>query len=653
MAKNTKSVNAGLNAQVLKDKNYRKACVQKWKRLLMAENAPEIEDAHTRAVTAVLLENQSQLMKEDAAAVNSSIWGAPNAYGGAVAMGDTYAKGDNRLPKVILPMIRRTFPELIANEVVGVQPMSVPVSLAFAIRYRYDRGPLHEARSSGTLTNPTAAGPHYGVGTYREGLDGHMDMTQMDQTVGEEGAQYGAEMGFNYMDSAFTGQRNDTFNRTINPATGAPWTDGDITSTWNNSTVHGTLTVASVKELKDVAAGKAIASGTPTEAQVKAAKSLLGFTAIAGGNFTFSDQDLGTATLLGDYEATGRIPKTKFTFEKKAVEAGTRRIGTSWTLELEQDIRNMNGIDIENEVTSMMSYELQAEIDREMIVRMLYASLSANEYSYWDGSKADARWMAERDRAFYQFLIQQANRMAIRNRRGPANFIIATPDVCSLLETLPQYGLMEVNGSVNTNSSGIAKVGAIGNGRFTVFRDTRTPVQNNDWMNNSWDNQGQYTVDGVRRKNGIPDFAILGYKGSEYWDAGIIFCPYIPIMLQRVVDPVSYEPNVGLMTRYGVVDNLFGSHLYYHTVLVTTLTNVIPPKMTPANTFPSNYPGSTVSTDDADTTWAGEGATADKLPKVVKGPQPPADQKDDAPVYGGFSVIDNTPVDEDDEEEEP
>lgn len=75
--------------------------------------------------------------------------------------------------------------------------------------------------------------------------------------------------------------------------------------------------------------------------------------------------------------------------------------------------------------------------------------------------------------------------------------------------------------------------------------------------------------------------------------------------------------------------------------------------MTPANTFPSNYPGSTVSTDDADTTWAGEGATADKLPKIVKGPQPPADQKDDAPVYGGFSVIDNTPVDEDDEEEEP
>lgn len=571
------------------DSNFRKNCVKKWKRLLVAENANPITDSHTREVTAVLLENQSRVLKEGAANT-SSIWGANAAYGGAVAPGDSYAKGDNRLPKVLLPMIRRTFPELISNEVVGVQPMSGPVSLAFAIRYRYDNGPLHEARAAGTLTNPAITGPSYGVGTYREdetNPPSATDMRQMEATVGSATTP-GAEMGYNYLDNTFTGRRNHLFNRTINPLTQAPWTDGDIITTWNTEVTKNPIT--SISDLTKIADGT-----TVTDATTKAAaQKLISTVSLAGGKFTFSDQDLGSASLLGDYEATGRIPKTKFTFEKKAVEAGTRRIGTSWTLELEQDIRNMNGIDIENEVTAMMSYELQTEIDREMIVRMLYAALSANEYSYWDGSKADARWMGERDRAFYQFIIQMSNRMTIRNRRGPANFIIATPDVCSLLETLPQYSLMPIDGNISTNSAGIAKVGTIGNGRFTVFRDTRTPVQNNAWVNNSWDNQAQYTVNGATRTQGIPDFALLGYKGSEYWDAGILFCPYIPIMLQRVVDPVSFEPNVGLLTRYGVVDNLFGANLYYHVILIDTLGNTLPPVAAPANNFPGTYPSASV-----------------------------------------------------------
>ena len=567
-----------VGAVVQQNKQFYQNCVNKWKKLLVSEHVAPIENKHTRAVTAVLLENQANALMEDMNPNSSSIWGANASFGGAITQGDTYAKGDNRLPKILLPMIRRTFPELISNEVVGVQPMSGPVSLAFAIRYRYDQGPLHEARSSGTLTNPPATGPQYGC---------------------------------NYLDTSFTGRRNNLFNRTVNKETGAPYTDADIVTTWNASDAGATYQIKAVADLVIIAGTTPGVEFTLTDGVTKytipdtdegkkaiaAANALFKATHIAGGKFTFSDQDLGTAALLGDYEATGRIPRTKFTFEKKAVEAGTRRIGTSWTLELEQDIRNMNGIDIEQEVTSMMSYELQAEMDREMIVRMLYAALSANEYSYWDGSKADARWMGERDRAFYQFIIQMANRMAVRNRRGPANFIIATPDVCSLLETLSQYAVMEVNGTISTDSSGIAKVGTIGNGRFTVFRDTRTPVQNNSWMNNSWDNQGQYTVGGEVRTQGIPDFALLGYKGSEYWDAGILFCPYIPILLQRVVDPVSFEPQVGLMTRYGVVDNLFGANLYYHVILIDTLGNSLPPSGAPANNWPGTFPNGSALTD--------------------------------------------------------
>lgn len=600
-----------VGAAVQQNKQFYQNCVNKWKKLLVSEHVAPIENKHTRAVTAVLLENQANALMEDMNPNSSSIWGANASFGGAITQGDTYAKGDNRLPKILLPMIRRTFPELISNEVVGVQPMSGPVSLAFAIRYRYDQGPLHEARSSGTLTNPPTTGPQYGVNTFRAEDTANppapTDMKQLEATVKSPGT----EMGYNYLDTSFTGRRNNLFNRTINKETGAPYTDADIVTTWNASNAGATYQIKAVTDLVIISGATpgvkfTLSNGTTEytipntdegKKAIAAANALFKATHIAGGKFTFSDQDLGTAALLGDYEATGRIPRTKFTFEKKAVEAGTRRIGTSWTLELEQDIRNMNGIDIEQEVTSMMSYELQAEIDREMIVRMLYAALSANEYSYWDASKADARWMGERDRAFYQFIIQMANRMAVRNRRGPANFIIATPDVCSLLETLPQYAIMEVNGTISTDSSGIAKVGTIGNGRFTVFRDTRTPVQNNSWMNNSWDNQGQYTVGGEARTQGIPDFALLGYKGSEYWDAGILFCPYIPILLQRVVDPVSFEPQVGLMTRYGVVDNLFGANLYYHVVLIDTLGNSLPPSGAPANNWPGTFPNGSALTD--------------------------------------------------------
>lgn len=561
-------------AQPTMDKNRDAYCINKWKTLLEAKNAAPIQDYRTLASTAVVLENQLTAIKE--AANNSSVWGNNATFGGSLTQGDTYAKGDNRLPNVILPMIRRAFPELIAHEVVGVQPMTGPIGLAFAMRYRYDQGPLHEARSSGTLTNPPVTGPSYGVDSYRNNDTANppapTDMRQLGATV--NGA--GTELGYNYLDNTYSGRRNDLYNRTLNPATNAPWTDAEIVLTWNTANPGDTVSDYAALVTKAL---------TNTSAQA-----LINSCSLGGGHLTFSDQDLGAAALLGDYEATGRIPRAKFTFEKKAVEAGTRRIGSSWSLELEQDIKNMNGIDINNEITSMLSYELTAEIDREMEVRMLYAALSANEFSYWNAAKADARWMGERDRVFYQYVIQMSNRMAVRNRRGPANFIIATPDVCSLFETLPQYAIMSVNGTVNTNQTGVAKVGTLGDGRFTVYRDTRTPVQNNSWINNQWDNQGQYTVGGVPRTQGIPDFCLLGYKGSEYWDAGILYCPYIPIMMQRVVDPVSFEPSIGLITRYGVVDNLYGANLYFHCILVDTFTTVLPPAASPANTFPGRYP---------------------------------------------------------------
>ena len=146
--------------------------------------------------------------------------------------------------------------------------------------------------------------------------------------------------------------------------------------------------------------------------------------------------------ILSAFEITGNIPQVEVKFEKTAVEAGTRRLGARWSVELEQDLKNMNGINIDAEITNAMSYEIQAEIDREMLMRMIQASLTAGlgpGYSVWSPASADGRWLVERNRDFYQRLIIEANRIAVRNRRGSANFIVCTPRVAAILEMLPEF----------------------------------------------------------------------------------------------------------------------------------------------------------------------------------------------------------------------
>jgi hypothetical protein len=289
------------------------------------------------------------------------------------------------------------------------------------------------------------------------------------------------------------------------------------------------------------------------------------FEAIGQNLFPMVKQDTGVARLLKDFELTSKIPQIEVSFEKTAVEAGTRRLAARWSIELEQDLRNMNGIDIDTELTNAMSYELQAEIDREMIVRMIQVALNAGHgsgYSVWSPASADGRWLVERNRDFYQRLIIEANRIAVRNRRGAANFIVATPRVCAILEMLPDFQWLPVQGNVATQPVGVAKVGNLG-GRFNVYRDTRTEAQYE---------QGKYGYNpGPAGRTNRVEYALLGYKGPEFYDTGIIYCPYIPVMVQRTIGPNDFSPRVGLLTRYGVVDNIFGANLYYHVVLLSGL----------------------------------------------------------------------------------
>lgn len=487
-------------APSLINKERGKQLVNKWRKLLdfSSKDCPVIENSHTRLATAMLLENQENWLRQSGfmrgmvqenMVAGGSVAGGPastfTAYdsGSTVNNGatgnvlrpsggydgttpphpqDSYAPGDARLPKVLIPMIRRTFPELITNEIVGVQPMAGPVGLAFALRYRYEASPLACAN------------------------DSNCSVSEYPATEGWRSPADGLEAGYQYLNTAFTGV-------TSNGLTG-------------------------------------------------------------NSDFEFVAQDMGVAQLLSYFEQSANIPQMTLEVEKTAVEAGTRRLATKWSIELEQDIMNMNGIDIDAEMTNAMSYEIQAEIDREMVMRMIQIALNAGAphgYSFWSPGEADGRWFGERGVDFYAKLVTEANRMAIRNRRGPANFIIATPRVCTILQLLPEFKAFTINGQVQQFPNGVARVGSLA-GQFNLYRDTRT--------------EAQYLA-GDRQI----EYCLLGYKGSEFWDTGLVYCPYIPVMVQRAIGPNDWTPRVAMLTRYGIIDHLFGSQNFYHLIIVKNL----------------------------------------------------------------------------------
>jgi hypothetical protein len=476
------------------NKDVAQTLVEKWSPVLdfKSDKVAAIDNETTRLNTAILLENQEQwCLRESNTAAQGGVFGNSFQPTGTVTSGDNYATGDARLPKVLIPMIRRTFPELITNEIVGVQPMTGPVGLAFAMRYKYDDTALGDATA-------TCGDGSIGQG----GVDAYGNPVCPPGTGAHTAHSSGKELGYNYLNSAFTGRQTSELS--------------GLSGVWDGL-----------------------------------------------------DEDAGVGALLSQFELSSRIPQITVSFEKTAVEAMTRRLAAKWSVELEQDLKNMNGIDIDTELTNAMSYEIQAEIDREMIARMIQVCLNAGPkvgYSYWSAISADGRWSGERARDFYNRLVVEANRVAIRNRRGAANFIIATPRICAILETLPNFTWMPVNGNVNTQPVGIAKVGSVG-GRFQIYRDTRTEAQINGYGYDATNKGGGY---GTKRSNPV-DYALLGYKGAEYYDSGIVYCPYIPVMVQRTIGPNDFSPRVGLLTRYGVVDHIFGASLYYHLIICTGL----------------------------------------------------------------------------------
>ena len=360
--------------------------------------------------TAILLENEHKYIINEA---------------------DTLTGDIAQFKKILMPLTRRVFPNLLANEIVGVQPMAGPVSLAYALRFRAS-------------------------GTY----------------AGNATGTAGGELGYNNMDDAYTG------------STGA-YDDGP-----NNSYSSSAVTASAE---------------------------------------AWSDRDLSTGT---------QIPEGRTTVETVTVTAGTRRMKARYSLEAAQDLKNMHGLDIEAELTNMLQYEVGAEIDRELITRINGLG-GTNAYTYYV-SGGDTRGEAEKFRTLYTRIVREAAAIAKRTRRGAGNFIIASGNVVTALDSLGTFLMQPLAGASPMDiGPGVAKVGSIEN-RFQVYRDTFATT----------------------------DYATVGFKGQGTQNAGVVYCPYIPLMISKAVEPGNFTPVIGLMTRYGIVDHLLNSADFYTKITV-------------------------------------------------------------------------------------
>jgi hypothetical protein len=460
---------------------YQEDCYNKWSPVINATD--DIKSEQTKIATALVLENtqrdfESQGMFSESA---YGVQGGMNSYGsmdargaqadvnaqgaaqdGGGTLGTVYnygpkggpdigsvknTQGDARIPSIVIPTVRRIFPNLLAHEVVGVQPMNGPVGFAFALRAQY--------------------------GVHGKG--------KIDEN--------GKEIGYNLVDSEFTGAEGN-----------APSGDASFWAAFAGD-----------------AAVQPLAEGQ-------------------GANLNPSEW----------WKIDEDMPMAKFALSKGVVEAKARKLAAHYSLELQEDLKNMHGIDADTEMVNIISYEIQQEIDRQLMAEMVKAAINSGHTSTWTPVSADGRNQLERISTLYTQLLLKANVIATQTRRGPATFAIASTKVCALLERMKNNALDSAHGDVNTMSFGVANVGKLPNG-MSLFRDTFAGG----------------------------DYILLGYKGPTPYDSGIIYCPYIPMQIMRAIGEQDFSPRMGVRTRYGILDNQFGAGDYYHMMKIDGLTNFI------------------------------------------------------------------------------
>ena len=462
---------------------------EKWAPLLNYEGLDPIKDSHRKAVTAVLLENQEKFLREQSSfshgeflTESPTMSAGTGGFGGDASSGGPVAGFD----PVLISLIRRSMPNLVAYDLAGVQPMTGPTGLIFAMRSRYG-------------TNRTT----------------------------------GDETFYNEVNTAFSAQ-NSTGTATQGNYTGA------------------------------VGGGSTAGFGTTTT-QSGDNPGLLN----PNGNLAYTTgQGMQTADSenLGSSADGPQFNEMNFSIEKVLVEAKSRALKAEYSLELAQDLKAIHGLNAEAELANILSTEILAEINRE-VIRTIYkvakpgAQANVATAGVFDlDVDSNGRWSVEKFKGLLFQIERDANAIAQETRRGKGNVIMCSADVASALS---MAGVLDytpaLNANLNVDDTGNTFAGVL-LGKFRVYID---PYAANV-------NSNQYYV--------------VGYKGSSPYDAGLFYCPYVPLQMVRAVGENSFQPKIGFKTRYGLVANPFAegsaqglgritasSNTYYRRVLVKNL----------------------------------------------------------------------------------
>jgi len=464
---------------------------EKWAPVLNHEGAPEVGDRYKKSVTAVLLENQERSMREERGMLNEvavNALGAGTVSPAGSALGSSNTAGLAGFDPVLISLVRRAMPNLMAYDVCGVQPMSGPTGLIFAMRSRYEK-------------------------------------------------QDGEEALFNEPDTGFSADDDGDTAGSYAVRTGAGTSaSGNGTSDGNNPAL-----------LNDSTAGTyEVAHGMTRENLEK----------------------------MGESDSLFR--EMSFSIEKTSVTAKSRALKAEYTLELAQDLKAIHGLDAEQELANILSSEVLAEINRE-VVRTVYTVAKkgaqnnvANAGIFDLDVDSNGRWSVEKFKGLLYQVERDANAIAQETRRGKGNFLICSADVAS---ALAMAGVLDYSSGLNgaggpsigqVDDTGNLAVGTI-NGRIKVY------------------------VDPYAANLSDKHYYVIGYKGTSPYDAGLFYCPYVPLQMVRSIDPNTFQPKIGFKTRYGMVSNPYvttngayngtpdgetltaNANMYYRRVQVTNL----------------------------------------------------------------------------------
>ena len=422
---------------------------KKWEAVVEHPDLPQIKDNYRKAVTTVLLENQEKALREERSAL----------FEAAPTNNISSTGGIDKYDPIMIGLVRRAMPNLMAYDICGVQPMTGPTGLIFAMR-----------------------------------------------------SMYGSERGNTYTRSeALYNEANTNFSA----------------ASYNGSGVQGTV--------------------NPTH---------VGSNPVSGTYTTANAATTAFAEALGD-SSSNAFGQMSFSIDKTTVTARSRALKAEYTVELAQDLKAIHGLDAEAELSNILSQEFMFEINRE-VVRTIYrvakpgSPATATAGTFDLDIDSNGRWSVERFKGLLFNIERDANHIAQDTRRGKGNFIVCSADVAS---ALAMSGVLDYAPALSTNlnvdDTGNTFAGVL-NGRFRVYIDPYSANLGN-----------------------ASQFYLVGYKGSSPYDAGIFYCPYIPLQMVRAVDPNSFQPKIGFKTRYGMIANPY--------VTTDTLTNA-----NDADTFTAN-----------------------------------------------------------------